>query len=77
MNSAGAKGSKRARTDDDQQQSKCTNDEQPRGRPQLLLNTMSYASGPARSTAMSRSSSPHLAHGLIRRVMTIAVEVRL
>ena len=82
MNSAGAKGSKRVRTDtdDDQQpqQSKhCTNDEQPRGRPQLLLNTDELRKRTGKKYCdESELVSLLLAHGLIRRVMTIAVEVR-
>ena len=79
MNSAGAKGSKRVRTDDDQQpqQSKhCTNDEGS-GQPQLLLNTDELRKRTGKKYCdESELVSLLLAHGLIRRVMTIAVEVR-
>ena len=82
----GARGTKRARTDDDrtdgggqQQQFKRDDDDnnQPRGRPQLLLNTDELRKRTGKKYCDEAELVPLLlAHGLIRRVRTIAVEVR-
>ena len=71
------------RDDDDdgsqthQQQQPNNNNNQPRGRPQLLLNTDELRKRTGKKYCDEAELVPLLlAHGLIRRVRTIAVEVR-
>ena len=70
------------RDDDDdgsqtQQQQPNNNTNQPRGRPQLLLNTEELRKRTGKKYCDESELVPLLlAHGLIRRVRTIAVEVR-
>jgi hypothetical protein len=93
---AGARSTKRPRTDDDDQQpqqfkrddgsqthhqqqqpNNNNNNNQPRGRPQLLLNTDELRKRTGKKYCNEAELVPlFLAHGLIRRVRTIAVEVR-
>ena len=80
---AGARGTKRARTDDDQQPQQYKRDDndgdnsQSRGRPQLLLNTDELRKRTGKKYCDESELVPLLlAHGLIRRVRTFAVEVR-
>ena len=70
------------RDDDDdgsqtQQQPNNNNNNQPRGRPQILLNTDELRKRTGKKYCDEAELVPLLlAHGLIRRVRTIAVEVR-
>ena len=60
-----------------QQQPNNNNNNQPRGRPQLLLNTDELRKRTGKKYCDEAELVPLLlAHGLIRRVRTIAVEVR-
>ena len=83
----GARGTKRPRTDDGQpdcqQQFKrdggggSQTQQQPGGRPQLLLNTDELRKRTGKKYCDEAELVPLLlAHGLLRRVRTIAVEVR-
>ncbi len=69
---------KRDDDDDSQtQQQPNNNNNQPRGRPQLLLNTDELRKRTGKKYCDEAELVPLLlAHGLIRRVRTIAVEVR-